>query len=166
MAWPNAYGLDTSRFDSDPRPEPRKPVILIVHGAHLSSEHFDQLRQQFDGSGYLILVPQLPSAAFSHQDNVVEADVQKLVDACLSEMYDGSDIVFAMFGYGGVPGSLAAERLNHLSLDRPRAGQVTKLLFIDAAVLDVGESFIDILAFDSGDLEVTSNQKAVKAGAN
>lgn len=145
MAWPSVYGLDGAQLRQNT--EARRPTVFLVHDHFLTPTHLAPLHNELLSS-HRVYSPQLPSTGFRYQANVVEADVRTLVDAAKPELRTGTDMVFVMFGYGGVPGSLAAQRLNSWSLETPRAGRISKLVFISALLLNEDEALKDVVSTD------------------
>lgn len=145
MAWPNVYGLDISKFDRDAPTQTPKPTILLVHDAFHTSEHFEELATELMQAGYELRTPQLPSSTSTYQNDVFEADVQAVFDPGRIAIEAGRNVVLVMHGYGSLPASVAATRLNQHSLDRPRAGEVIKLVFVAGVIVEHGECYEDVL---------------------
>ena len=145
MAWPNVYGLDSSRFDNGGARRPPMPTIVLVHDAFHTSSHLEQLVRELRDADFRTLSPQLPSSSSTHQANVFEADVQTICDYTRPETEAGRNVVFILHGYGGLPGSVAAERLNQHALTRPRTGYVVKIIFVAALIAKEAECYLDIL---------------------
>ena len=144
MAWPSIYGLDSATL-SGQTPAPTRPTILLVHDSFMAPAHFTPLTTELTNAAFRVLCPQLPSCTTAYKPNAIEADVQTVFQACLSDLYGGRDIVVVMSGYGGIVGSVVAARLNEHSLDRPGAGMVSGMIFVSAMALQNGESFSDVL---------------------
>lgn len=154
MAWPSIYGIDGSQLLNTSGP--RKPTIVLVHDAFLVPTHLAPLRNELLDLNYRVLAPQLPSTGYSFQPDILEADIDTIVDAAKPELRAGCDIVMVLFGYGAVPGTLAADRLNLWSLETPRAGTVLRFVFLSALLLESGECVRNALSLPPGSLEIVS----------
>lgn len=142
MAWPNVYNLDTSRFDQD---RPNRPTIVLVHDAFHGPCHFEQLVRELRDLEYRVLTPQLPSSSSNHQQDIFDADVRAICESSKPEVDRGTQILFVLHGYAGLPGSIAAERLNRYALGRPRIGFVMKIVFIAALIANESECVLDVM---------------------
>lgn len=153
MAWPAMYGLD-SNFDINTLSS--QPTVLLAHDLALTPAHFTQLRTELEASGFATLAPLLPSTGSRYTANVVENDTQTLFDTAAPVLRAGGNVVMVMSGYGGVPGSIAAERLNNWSLETPRAGRVVRAMHISSLLLDDGETVRSYMPARSNSLELVS----------
>lgn len=142
MAWPNVYSLDTRQLERRPTARPR-PTILIAHDAFHIPAHFEQLQRDLANAGFRVIIPQLPSSGVSAQSATLEDDVDAVMALGKAEIDNGTNVVLVAHGYGSIPGCAAAERLNQHSLDRPRTGNVTKLVLIAGVVSRLNESYYD-----------------------
>lgn len=148
MAWPNVYGLDVAMFDKDAPTHPPKPTILLVHDAFHTSTHFESLANELRQANCEVAIAQLPSSSSSYQPSVFEADVHAVFEAGRTDIEASRNVILVMHGYGSLPGSVAADRLNQHSLNRPRAGEVTQLIFIAGVIAEEGKCFDDVLKPD------------------
>ena len=142
MAWPNVYNLDTTKFDQD---SPSKPTIVLVHDAFHTPSHLEPLARELRDAEYSVLIPQLPSSSSNHQQDVFEVDVRAICASSKPEVERGMNIVLVLHGYGGFPGSVAADRLNRYALAHPRTGFVVKIIFVAALVPNDGECLLDVI---------------------
>lgn len=148
MAWPNAYNLDSTSFDNSAARTPSKPTIILVHEAFHTNAHFTLLLRELQDVNYRVLTPQLPSSNATYRPNVFEIDVQTIHDCAKPEMEASRNVIFVLHGYSGIPGPVAAERLNRYALSRPRTGFVVKILFVAAIIAGEGECYLDVLKPD------------------
>ncbi len=144
MAWPGVYGLSSSDFVRNSNSQEPKPTIVLVHDAFHLAAHLQRLADELESAGYPVLTPQLPSSMGIYQPAVFEADVQALYATAKPEVDYGRNIVFVLHGYSGLPGPIAAGRLNHYALNRPGTGFVMTLVFVAALVANEGECVLDI----------------------
>lgn len=145
MAWPNVYGLDTSTFDQGTASQRTKPTIVLIHEAFHTPAHFEELTRELRTAEYRVIAPQLPSSSSTQQAGVFEVDVQTIHSTTKAELDAGRNVVFVLHGYSGLPGSVAAERLNQYALNRPRAGFVVKIVFFAAVVAKANECYLDVV---------------------
>ena len=145
MAWPNVYNLDSSSFDNGAARKPSRPTLVLVHDAFHTNAHFTSLARELQEAGYRVLMPQLPSSSSTYQPNILEADVRTVHDTAKPEMEGSKNVVFIFHGYSGIPGPIAAERLNRYALTRPRTGFVVKTIFLAAMIASEGECYLDVL---------------------
>ena len=156
MAWPSVYDLDSSSFDNGASRKPSKPTIILVHDAFHTNAHFTRLLRELQEANYKVLTPQLPSSSSTYQADIFEADVQTIHDYAKSEVDGSRNVVLVLHGYSGMPGSVAAERLNRYALSRPRTGFVAKIVFLAAIIANEGECFCDVAKPNWLTHEVTS----------
>lgn len=145
MAWPNVFDIDSSRLDPSGPTRPPKATVLLVHDAFHISEHLEALVNHLIAAGLAVICPQLPSSSETQLAGALEADMETIVEAGRHDLEVGKDLTIVMFGYGAIPGAMAAKNLNQHSLDTPRAGEVTQLLYASGVVLQRGESFVDAI---------------------
>ena len=145
MAWPNAYNLDSTSFDNRAARMPSKPTIILVHEAFHTNAHFTPLLRELQESNYRVLTPQLPSSNATYRPDILETDVQTIHDCAKPEMESLRNVVLVLHGYSGIPGPVAAERLNRYALSRPRTGFVVKILFVAATIAGESECYLDVL---------------------
>ncbi|KYG44762.1 hypothetical protein M433DRAFT_68675 [Acidomyces richmondensis BFW] len=146
MAWPLAFGIDIDQFDATTRTPQAKPIITLVHDAFHTQTHFDQVALVLSAEEFEVLRPSLPSASPTLRPNAFLADVNSIFETVRPYLEAGRNFVFVMHGYGAIPGSVAAERLNSLSLERPQGGEVVKLVFIAGIIPELGGSSEDGLS--------------------
>jgi len=148
MAWPDVYGLDESKFDRNTPTAPRRPTIILVHDAWHTPAHLHALAEEIRTAEYRVLVPELLSSNSSYQADSFEGDVRSVVECARPEIERGLDVIVVCHGYSALPGSVAAARLHQHSLNRPRAGDVTKLVFFAGIIVKPDECCEDV--FDPG----------------
>ncbi|KAK4508252.1 hypothetical protein PRZ48_001990 [Zasmidium cellare] len=141
-AFKETTALDEDDIRRRPATRPR-PTIIIAHDAFHTPAHFDRLQQDLAGAGFRVVIPQLPSSSSAAQSATLEDDVNTLVFYGNAEIENGNNVVLVAHGYGSIPGSAAAERLNQHSLDRPRTGSVTRLILIAGVISRTNESYYD-----------------------
>lgn len=144
MAWPLAFGIDIDQFDATTRTPQAKPIITLVHDAFHTQTHFDQVALVLSAEEFEVLRPSLPSASPTLRPNAFLADVNSIFETVRPYLEAGRNFVFVMHGYGAIPGSVAAERLNSLSLERPQGGEVVKLVFIAGIIPELGGCYLDV----------------------
>lgn len=174
MAWPNVYGLDASKFQPHASTPPQRSTIVLIHDAFHTPEHFEPLATELISSGWRVLTPRLPSSGTGQQEAALEADVQAISAAAGPDMASGRNLVLVMHGYSSIrkrnvsspsdcadssttAGSMAANRLDRYSLQRPRAGHVVKLIFFAGIIVNRNESFEDVFRASWLSSEVLSN---------
>lgn len=103
-----------------------RPTLLLVHGAWHGSWCWDTLRAALGADGWTTATVDLPSAG-------QQAGVRDDARAVLAELerIDGPAVVVA-HSYGGIPVSEAVAE----------AGNVSRLVYLGAYQLDVGESLL------------------------
>lgn len=86
---------------------PKKPTIIIVHGAYHRPEHFDAVVGHLHAAGYETLLPRLPSVGLSSDPGgALHLDAAVVRDALKQVIVDnGRDAVLVMHSYGGVAGT-------------------------------------------------------------
>ena len=145
MSWPLAFGLDTSKFDEKASTQAPRSTIILVHDAFHTAEYLDELATELRQAGFRVRTPQLPSSSWEYRADSFEADTQTISNAGWTEIEASRNVVIVMHGYGALPASVAANRLNERSLDHPRAGEVTKLVFIAGAIAEENGCCMDML---------------------
>jgi len=145
MAWPLVFGIDIDQFDGTAQTSRPKPIITLVHDAFHTQTHFDQVALVLTAEGYDVLRPSLPSASSIYLPNAFLADVSSIFQTVRPYLEASRNFVFVMHGYGALPGSVAAEQLNRLSLERPQGGEVVKLILIAGVVPELGECYLDVI---------------------
>nr|POE88292.1 hypothetical protein CFP56_11521 [Quercus suber] len=152
MAWPSVYGVEASRFRSPASTSSSNPTIVLVHDAFHAPEHLETLNAGLTSAGYRVVLPRLPSSGSEPPPNALEADVQAICRTAGPDLGSGRDLVVVMHGYS--TGSIAASRLNEYSLQRPRSGQVVRLIFFAGIVVSRGESVDNVFRTDWMSTEV------------
>lgn len=127
-----------------------KPVVLIIPGSFSHASHYYLLSDKLKALGYQTYVNALPSASRNDPEEPVSLEddavffrgiIEKLADR-------GNDVVVLMHSYGGQVGSEAVKGVG--KEERQKAGKkggVVKLIYLTAAVLEVGSS----MKSESGD---------------
>lgn len=127
-----------------------KPVILIIPGSFSHASHYYVLSDKLKALGYQTYVNGLPSTSRDDPEEPVSLEedavffrgiIEKLADR-------GDDVVVLMHSYGGQVGSEAVKSVG--KEERQKAGKkggVVKLIYLTAAVLEVGSS----MKSESGD---------------
>ncbi|QIW95583.1 hypothetical protein AMS68_001101 [Peltaster fructicola] len=154
MAWPSIYGIDVNKLTGTPSQPAEKPTIVLVHDAFLTATHMLPLHNGLLELDYRVQSPQLPSTGFVYQADIVEADIEAIVNSARSELRAGRNIVMVVAGYGAVPATIAADRLNLWSLETPRAGRVVRFVFISALLLREGERVGNAITLPPNSLEI------------
>ncbi|EMD00542.1 hypothetical protein BAUCODRAFT_173198 [Baudoinia panamericana UAMH 10762] len=146
MAWPYVFDIDAATLDPSAfRPRSERPTLMLVHEAFHTPAHLNKLTEELRAMSLKVLCPQLPSSMDAQEPQGLESDAAALFDCARSEIETSTNVVVVMFGYGAIPGVVAAQRLNQHSLDVPYAGEVTKLVYVSGMVLQQAESFMTTL---------------------
>ena len=161
MAWPNIYGIDSSQLMQQQN-DPDRPTIFLIHDSFTTPAHLAPLHNELLRGQQRVYSPHLPSTSFEYQPDVIEADIRVIIDGAKPELRTGRDIIFVMFGYGAVPATIAAERLNKWSLEVPRAGQISKFVFISSILLNKHEAMKDVVVVNSEKYELVSDRNLAK----
>nr|POF17299.1 hypothetical protein CFP56_65166 [Quercus suber] len=171
MAWPSVYGLEARNFRSSPSAPSPKPTIVLIHDAFHLPEHLEALNVGLVNCGFRVVLPRLPSSGPAPPPNALEADAQAICRAARPDLESGRDLIVITHGYSSIrkraspsplpalpirqhphettaAGSIAAERLNEFSLQRPRAGHVIRLLFFAGIIVSRGESLDTVFRAD------------------
>ncbi|KAI7216019.1 hypothetical protein KC333_g5081, partial [Hortaea werneckii] len=140
-----------------------QPTVLIVHGAFHVPQHFDHLASLLRQAGYQVEVPALPSVGIEQDPgNALELDAGFLCKK-LEELVVGEarEVVVLMHSYGGQCGSEAVAKFleqhhqqqqaavqpvpprNPSTSQHPRHGSITHLIYLNAALLSPGQTFVE-----------------------
>ena len=144
MAWPGVYGLSSADFVQDSSTRDIRPTIVLVHDAFHLAAHLQRLAEELQAANYPVITPQLPSSIGIYQPAVFEADVQAVYTASKPEMDFGRNVILVLHGYSGLPGPIAAARLNQYALSRPGTGFVMTIVFVAALIANEGECALDV----------------------
>lgn len=131
-----------------------KPTIIFVPGAWHSPEVFSTVRTSLETHGYRTLGITLPSVGaepplktWGPDVDAIRSAIQKAVDE-----EGGRDVVLAVHSYGGLPASEACKGFGKADREKSgRKGGVVRLVYICAALVDVGACMVDLST--AGDLQ-------------
>lgn len=120
-----------------------KPVIQIIPGSFSHASHYYVLTDKFKALGYETYVNTLPSTSRDEpEEPVTLAEDAAFFRGIIEKLADrGHEVVVLMHSYGGQVGSEAVKSVG--KEERRKAGKqggVVKLIYLTAAVLEVGSS--------------------------
>lgn len=106
-----------------------KPVLILVHGAYHSTQHFEPLQKNLESHEYRCVPISLPSTQSPDLPPATLADDTAAVrNAVITELDQGNNVVVVAHSYGGCPTNNALKDLD--STSRTAAGASTSVLAI------------------------------------
>lgn len=112
-------------------------IFVIVHGAWAGAWGWDRVAQRLRAKGHDVYVPPLSGLGershLAHLPITLTHHVEDVVNEAL--WHDLRDIVLVAHSYGGIVGTMAAERL---------ADRVASLVYVEGFIPVDGQSFADI----------------------
>jgi len=132
---------------------PPKPTIIFVPGGWHGSEAFSTVRTSLESHGYRTMGISLPSVGAEPPLKTWDPDVEAIRSAIRKVVdEEGGDVVLAMHSYGALPSSEAAKGYGKTEREKEgRKGGVVRLLYICAALIDVGNSLGDPSTVEDAD---------------
>lgn len=132
---------------------PPKPTIIFVPGGWHGSEAFSTVRTSLESHGYRTMGISLPSVGAEPPLKTWDPDVEAIRSAIRKVVdEEGGDVVLAMHSYGALPSSEAAKGYGKTEREKEgRKGGVVRLVYICAALIDVGNSLGDPSTVEDAD---------------
>lgn len=96
----------------------KKPIILFVHGAWHTLEHYRVFLAILQRKGYTVIAPDLPSRVVETVVDPTKADIELIAGIARNLANEGQGIVAVAHSYGGV---VATEAFSGLGIEARRS---------------------------------------------